>query len=72
MARLRALLEDDDSDALEALDAVRAAVGTTAGPLMREIAEAIEGYDFEAGLAALDRLAAALEDNTNNEGGSDD
>jgi hypothetical protein len=52
--RLEALLRDSDAEASDVLDAVMAqATGTALGFALRRVAKAVEDFDFEAALAAL-------------------
>ncbi len=57
LAALRALLVDGDAGAVQALEALQAA--TMGGPWahqLKEVANAIEAFDFERALVALDRM----------------
>jgi CheY-like chemotaxis protein len=52
--RLEALLRDSDVEAADLLDAViEQAKGTTLGFALKRVAKAMEDFDFEAALAAL-------------------
>ncbi|WP_328987355.1 PAS domain S-box protein [Thiorhodovibrio winogradskyi] len=61
LTRLRALLEDDDTEATEVIAALSNQLG--AHPLaqaLHPVAKAVDAYDFEAALEALDQLESAL------------
>jgi hypothetical protein len=52
--RLEALLRDSDAEASDLLDAViEQAKGTALGFALKRVAKAMEDFDFEAALAAL-------------------
>jgi polar amino acid transport system substrate-binding protein len=59
--RLRELLRDDDSEAVELLEELQDhPVLTAQGALLNHLSVAIDEYDFEVALARLDELEAAL------------
>jgi HPt (histidine-containing phosphotransfer) domain-containing protein len=58
IARLRALLEDSDAEALDLLEANGKALQRAFGPAYRKIEKSVQDFDFEAGLEALDAAAA--------------
>jgi hypothetical protein len=54
LERLEALLRDSDAEASDLLDAVMEhATGTALGFALKRVAKAMEEFDFEAALAAL-------------------
>jgi len=61
LARLRALLLDDDTEAADVVDELTPLLaGSALGPLMGRMTRAIEDYDFEAALGLLDELDREL------------
>jgi two-component system, sensor histidine kinase and response regulator len=61
LARLRALLLDDDTEAADVVEELNPPLaGSSLGPLMKQMTQAIEDYDFEAALAVLDELERNL------------
>ena len=57
LERLRALLEDDDSEATEVMDDLQSRLsGSGLESGLKEIEEAVGDYDFEAALAHLETL----------------
>ena len=61
LARLRALLLDDDTEAADAVEELAPLLaGGALGPLMNQMTQAIEDYDFEAALTVLDELERGL------------
>nr|CRH05695.1 putative Histidine kinase with Peripla BP 1 family domain, Bacterial extracellular solute-binding proteins, family 3 domain, PAS 3 domain, PAS domain, Hise Kin Sens doamin, PAS 4 fold domain, HisKA domain, HATPase c domain, two Response reg domains and Hpt domain [Candidatus Magnetococcus massalia] len=62
LAELRSLLEEDDSEATEKVDALEPLLGSGPyGVMVRKIGSLIGEYDFEAALAQLGELEAALD-----------
>jgi CheY-like chemotaxis protein len=62
LRRLRALLEQDDADAAEPLQALQGLLaGSALERNLRPVAEAVEDYDFEAALEALHGLQRRLD-----------
>ena len=61
LARLRALLRDDDTEAADVVDELTPLLaGSALGSLMGRMTRAIEDYDFEAALTVLDELEQNL------------
>ncbi|WP_006788446.1 response regulator [Thiorhodospira sibirica] len=61
MTRLRALLADDDTEATEVIASLSAQLANTrAADCLRPVARAVENYDFEAALVALDQMETYL------------
>jgi hypothetical protein len=59
LARLTALLQDSDADAGDLLDdIVLAAKGTPLAAKLNVVRRAVEGFDFDAALAALNDIKA--------------
>ncbi|MFD2110516.1 PAS domain S-box protein [Thiorhodococcus fuscus] len=62
LARLKTLVNDNDTDAAELIDALDPLLSETAhSEHLRSIVDAIEKYDFETALAALTRLEQSID-----------
>ncbi|AFL73229.1 PAS domain S-box [Thiocystis violascens DSM 198] len=60
--RLRALLQDDDTDAADLIETLEPLLsGTPLTPSLIRMTQAIEEYDFEAALTELDTMERALQ-----------
>jgi hypothetical protein len=54
LQRLKGLLEDNDAEAADAVEALQAmAAGTPLATTLKRVAIAVNGFDFDAALAAL-------------------
>ncbi|WP_246296945.1 response regulator [Allochromatium humboldtianum] len=63
LTRMRALLAEDDTEAVELITPLESLLlGTAFAEAVRCVREAIEGYAFDEALTALDRLQAGLEE----------
>jgi PAS domain S-box-containing protein len=62
VARLRPLLEDDDTEAADLVEELETLTGTPNEPALRSLADAIAEYNFEAALVALSKFEANLQD----------
>jgi two-component system, sensor histidine kinase and response regulator len=61
LARLRALLLDDDTEAADVVEELKPLLaGSALGSLMHRMTQVIEDYDFEAALTVLDELERDL------------
>ena len=61
LSQLRDLLEDDDADAEQPMEALALLLaGTPQASLLSELATQVEAYDFEAALGTMARLEAEL------------
>ena len=65
LQQLRELLEEDDTDAAEVIETLEPLlVGTPHAERLEAVASAVDEYDFEEALEALDVLIAALKNDT--------
>ncbi|MBW1749631.1 MAG: response regulator, partial [Deltaproteobacteria bacterium] len=63
LVQLRALLEDDDTDATEVIEELEELAGTEAHKnVLQQLATAIGEYDFDQALAELDTLESVLKE----------
>ena len=59
IARLRSLIEANDGDAADAVQAVTEALsGTIDGERLKSLASSIDDFDFDSALKKLDEIAA--------------
>jgi hypothetical protein len=62
LAQLRALMEEDDADAVELLEELTGHPGLDSHAAeLRRIVAGVEAFDFEEALRAMDRLESELE-----------
>jgi len=62
LQQLKALLEDDDADAIESLELLQQQVGEQFNDSLTPLSQAISDYDFEAALEYLEKLETQLKE----------